>query len=145
VFIGDDEAEILLGTDSPSALVDLIPRGPGQELVLKRGSAPATVITDDDEISVPALRPDVVDVTGAGDAFAAGYLAATCFDWSPAERLQLGHLLASRVVGSTDDVPPAFTDTDLRAMSPESVASQWIDSQGHGKGPMRTTESEQKR
>ena len=45
------------------------------------------------------LADRVVEVTGAGDAFAAGYLAATVLGWPARARLRLGHLMGSRTVG----------------------------------------------
>ncbi len=125
VFIGDDEAETLFGTSDTGALATLILRREGQELVLKRGSGPATLVTGDRQVSQPALPARVIDPTGAGDAFAAGYLAATSFGWPLRARLQLGHLMAARVVGVLEDVPPPFTAVELGALSPASLASRW--------------------
>jgi 2-dehydro-3-deoxygluconokinase len=125
VFVGDDEAHALFDTDSTPSLVDLILRRDGQELVVKRGRGDASVNTVDGEISVPAMPTHPVDVTGAGDAFAAGYLAASCFDWPVAARLRLGHVLASRVVASTNDALGALTDEELEGLTPAALASQW--------------------
>lgn len=48
-----------------------------RELVLKRGAQDAVIITEHSQanIPVPAVT-DVIDTTGAGDTFNAGYLAA---------------------------------------------------------------------
>lgn len=125
VFIGNDEAETLFGTADSGALAELILRRDDQELVVKRAADRASLVTRLGEVSQPALAVDVVDVTGAGDAFAAGYLAATCFGWPAGTRLQLGHVMASRVVGVLDDVPPPFTSRELAALSPASIGSRW--------------------
>ena len=125
VFIGDDEAEALFGTSSATAISELIPRGDDQELVLKRGAHGATVITDDGMVTEPALPARLVDATGAGDAFAAGYLAASSFGWPTRDRLRLGHLMGARVVGVLDDVPPPFTPAELAELSPEWLAERW--------------------
>jgi sugar/nucleoside kinase (ribokinase family) len=42
--------------------------------VLKRGAAGCAVERDGDRAEFPAVAASVVDTTGAGDAFAAGYL-----------------------------------------------------------------------
>ena len=42
--------------------------------MIKRGARGCTVRTEHDEEDFEALRADVVDATGAGDAFAAGFL-----------------------------------------------------------------------
>jgi len=45
-------------------------------LVVKQGSGGATVLTDDGDVTHPGFAVDPVDTTGAGDAFAAGFLVA---------------------------------------------------------------------
>ncbi|MCP3975690.1 MAG: hypothetical protein GY720_14490 [bacterium] len=80
VFIGDDEAASLYGTSEVQVLASLILRRDDQELVLKRGAGPASVVTHRGEISVPALPAEVVATTGAGDSFAAGYPPRPCSD-----------------------------------------------------------------
>lgn len=121
VFVGDDEAEALFGTSDSGSLASLVLLRDDQELVLKRGPEGASVITRRDEIFEPALVVDVVDVTGAGDAFAAGYLAALGWEWPVSARLRLGHLMASRVVGIIEDVPPPFPPGTLDNLTPETL------------------------
>jgi 2-dehydro-3-deoxygluconokinase len=125
VFIGDDEAEALFGTSEAGGLAELILRREDQELVLKRGAIGASVVTRSDEAFEQALPAEVVDLTGAGDAFAAGYLAASCFDWPVRSRLQLGHLLGARVVSVLEDVPPPFSPSEREALSPDALAARW--------------------
>jgi 2-dehydro-3-deoxygluconokinase len=108
VFIGDDEATSLFGTCSEDELRRSLISRPDQELVLKRGGGQATLITSAGSWSRPARRVDVVDVTGAGDAFAAGYLAGTCRGWDAARRLELGHFLAARAISGLSDFGPAL-------------------------------------
>ncbi len=118
VFIGDDEARWLLGTDDPAEVADLLLRREDQELVLKGGEGAAMLLTQDgDPVAEPAHRVEVVDLTGAGDAFAAGYLGARLWGWSPRARLRTGHLLASRVIGVVSDIGPGLGDTELADLS----------------------------
>jgi 2-dehydro-3-deoxygluconokinase len=125
VFVGDDEAEALFGTSDTGALADLILRRDDQELVVKRGSGPATVATADTLVTEPALAVEVVDPTGAGDAFAAGYLAGRLWGWPAADRLRLGHAMASRVLGTVADVVPPFEPAELERLTPDALASRW--------------------
>jgi sugar/nucleoside kinase (ribokinase family) len=45
------------------------------------GSEGCLVVNGKDEIRMPAFQVDVVDATGAGDAFAAGFIAGVWQDW----------------------------------------------------------------
>jgi 2-dehydro-3-deoxygluconokinase len=113
VFIGDDEAQALLGTsDGRDVAAALLVRD-DQEIVIKRGPDRATVVARAGEVDEPALAATVVDATGAGDAFAAGYLAAACWGWDRAERLRLGHYLAARVVTVRGDLVAALDREEL--------------------------------
>lgn len=125
VFVGSDEAETLFGTAEAGLLAELILRRADQEVILKRGAGPASVLTLRGEASAPALGVEVVEVTGAGDAFAAGYLAATVFGWPARARLRLGHLMGSRAVGVLDHVPPPFSASELADLSPTTLAARW--------------------
>ena len=82
-----DEAAVL-----PAALADHV-----RHTVIKRGAEGA--VWADPHIEVPAEPAEVVDVTGAGDAFAAGFLAAWCSGASPEEALRWGTRLGARAVG----------------------------------------------
>lgn len=70
--------------------------------VVKSGARPTLVISPDgDAVSFPVPPvEDIVDTTGAGDAFAAGYLLAMAAGQGVATCVQAGHLLASRVLRS---------------------------------------------
>ena len=70
VFAGPDEAA-LVGAPSLTALAAL---GPA-EVVIKDGARGCTALIAGTTLRVPALRVQVVDPVGAGDAFVAGYLA----------------------------------------------------------------------
>lgn len=101
VFVGRDEAETLWGTGDPRRLHEML--GSPRHLVVKDGSIGATDFSADGEVFVPAPVVDVVEVVGAGDAFAAGYLSGVLTGESTAARLQLGHSLAARALSSVHD------------------------------------------
>lgn len=71
-------------------------------LVHKRGPHPAVVHLDGDRVEVPATAvADVVDSTGAGDAFAAGTLASVCSGADWVQAVARGHQLAAKAVSRT--------------------------------------------
>jgi fructokinase len=74
VKMGDDEVEPLLGTaDFEEAARGLLERGVSLVLI-SLGSDGAFYATEDFSGKVPAFKVEVVDATGAGDAFLAGTL-----------------------------------------------------------------------
>jgi sugar/nucleoside kinase (ribokinase family) len=77
------------------------------ELVVKRGADPVLITHVDgtsDEVAVDPV-PGVVDTTGAGDAFAAGYLAAVLGGASRVEAAAAGSRLAARTLGGAGAAP----------------------------------------
>lgn len=117
VFIGEDEAEALVGTTAVDDVAETLLRTEDQELVFKRGAGAVTLITSNGRLSEPAKPVDIVDLVGAGDAFAAGYLAGSIWGWSASSRLKLGHFLAARVIGVTEDVGPRIAALELETLA----------------------------
>ena len=101
VFVGRDEAETLWGTGDSEELYELL--GAPQHLVVKDGAVGATDVSAVGSVFVPAHTVDVVEVVGAGDAFAAGYLSGVLTGEQPTARLALGHTLAARALSSVHD------------------------------------------
>ena len=61
-----------------------------------------------DKGMVPARKVTVKDTTGAGDAFCAGAMSGLTYGKSLAESVQIGTILSSSVITSTDNVCPRF-------------------------------------
>jgi len=98
LFGNEDELLHLTGrSDLDSALADLSPHV--ETLVGTRGAAGAVAIRGEQRIDRPAAPVErVVDTTGAGDLFAAGFLAARCKS-NPLDRcLEIGATAASEVI-----------------------------------------------
>ncbi|MEJ1923166.1 sugar kinase [Microbacterium sp. KHB019] len=104
-FVGRDEAERVWGTATASEIRAFLPGC--ALLIVKDGDVGATAFSgDSDSVFVPAPTVEVVEPVGAGDAFAAGFLAATLEDRPLADRLQAGHDAAARVLRIAADMPP---------------------------------------
>jgi sugar/nucleoside kinase (ribokinase family) len=107
LFANEDEAMLLTGTpDLDAALKALTPKV--ATLVVTRGPGGALAIEGGRRWDVPAAPVDkVVDTTGAGDLFAAGFLAARCRA-RPMERcLRAGALAAAEVISHFGARPEA--------------------------------------
>ncbi|MEV4252839.1 sugar kinase [Spirillospora sp. NPDC049652] len=137
VLLGADEAEAVLGTGDPAKLRALLP-GP-DTIVVKDDRHRATAVTRspaaparaavDVTTTVPALRVEVVEPVGAGDAFAAGFLAGTLRGLDPRGRLRLGHLAAAGalvVPGDHGPPPPPDRIAALLAATPAEWAAATI-------------------
>jgi 2-dehydro-3-deoxygluconokinase len=69
------------------------------ELAIKDGAEPCLVVEGGRAVGVPAHPvPNLVDTTGAGDSFNAGYLAARLRGLDPVAAARQGHAVAARVV-----------------------------------------------
>lgn len=131
VMLGADEAAAVLGTPDPDALRALLP-GPST-LVVKDDAHQAVAVTRDGTVTEPALRVEVVEPIGAGDAFAAGYLAATLRGYGPRRRLRLGHLTAAAtlvVPGDHGPPPPPDLVEALLSASPDAWAGTTVRASG---------------
>jgi sugar/nucleoside kinase (ribokinase family) len=65
--------------------------------VIKRGPRGATVVTEDARLDLAPLTGEVVDTTGAGDAFAAGFLAGGSLEEAARRALEAAARCVSRV------------------------------------------------
>jgi sugar/nucleoside kinase (ribokinase family) len=96
VFANRDEAAILVGAADPAAEARAIATVAGTAIVTA-GAEGATWSDGTDVVHVPSVPiGQLADSTGAGDAFAAGYLAALLGGVAVAEALHNGCVLAAR-------------------------------------------------
>ena len=97
VLANEDEARLLTGERdlrrSAAALAELVP-----EAVVKAGAAGAVWQGGFVSASAPARAVEVVDTVGAGDAFAAGFLASWLTHPEPETALAEGNRLAAECV-----------------------------------------------
>jgi 2-dehydro-3-deoxygluconokinase len=96
VLMGADEADAVFGSSDPTELRAMFPEP--RRLVIKDDSNLVTAFDGSHAVVVAATTVDVVEPVGAGDAFAAGYLAGIASGRSDLESVRQGHLVAAQVL-----------------------------------------------
>ncbi|MFD2610465.1 carbohydrate kinase [Deinococcus taklimakanensis] len=115
------ELGALLGRAVPDSLPELEAaarelHAQGVALVWVRRGGQGSLLSGPDGVhDLPALSAEVVDVTGAGDAMLAAFLAALCEGLTPPEAARYGHAAAALTVESTLTALPNLTLDALRA------------------------------
>ncbi len=102
VFVGLDEAHALWGTSSHADVRALVDKP--AYLVVKDGANCAVSFDSSGTCSEPAPFVEIVEVVGAGDAFAAGWLAAHLSGAAASVKLRVGHWVAGQVLRSSGDL-----------------------------------------
>ena len=100
--IGNEEARALWGRDDEGFVRELAERGP-EEVVLKKGSAGSLALVEGEALGHPAFEVAEVDPVGAGDAFAAGYLAGHLWGMPAEQRLRVANAMGALSVATLGD------------------------------------------
>ncbi|HEX6289535.1 MAG TPA: sugar kinase [Herpetosiphonaceae bacterium] len=112
LFVGDEEAEALWGASSEALLRAFAQQGPS-EVVLKRGAAGGLALVGGAIVEGPAFAVTAVDTIGAGDAFAAGYLAGHLWQADPPLRLRIANAMGAYAVMNVGDYEGLPTKAEL--------------------------------
>lgn len=108
LFANESEALALFETDNMSLAVRML-ASLVEVAAVTRSEQGAIVLHDEEDYYVPAeLVERVVDATGAGDLFAAGFLHGLLAGWDLRESARLGHRCAGRIIrqyGARADFP----------------------------------------
>jgi 2-dehydro-3-deoxygluconokinase len=115
LFVGDQEAQALWGRDDKEFARELAEGAGPQEVVLKRGAEGSLVLVEDEIMEQPAFPVAEVDPIGAGDAFAAGYLAGHLWDLTPKERLRTANAMGAYSVMTLGDYEGLPNREELQA------------------------------
>jgi len=108
MFTEPDDSEILIGERNPEKAIGmLLDMGPSV-VVLKLGGEGSIAATKDHIVRKPAFKVPVMDPIGAGDAFAAGFVASLLKGWSLDRALEIGNAAGALVVtvrGDMENLP----------------------------------------
>jgi 2-dehydro-3-deoxygluconokinase len=102
LFVGHDEANALWGWETDTALDQLSKIGPS-EVILKLGADGCAAMINGEQLTSPGFPARQLDPIGAGDAFDAGYLAATLWGWAPEKRLRAANAMGAFCVQNLGD------------------------------------------
>jgi len=108
VLTEPQDGEILLGKKEPKAIAhELLQMGP-ETVAVKLGEDGAAAFTKKTSAMKPAFKVPIVDVIGAGDAFAAGFISSLLRGLSLEESLETGNAAGALVVtvrGDFENMP----------------------------------------
>ncbi len=129
LFATVDEARLIAG-NRPSAAPGELARaiaglGP-REVIIKDGARGSTALIDGSSHEVPAPAVPVIDTVGAGDAFAAGYLAEHLAGLEPAQRLRTAVNAGAYAVTVPGDCEGMPRRHDLQIMSSAACAEDAV-------------------
>ncbi|WP_346838674.1 sugar kinase [Microbulbifer sp. SAOS-129_SWC] len=118
-----EDEQLLWGDVDADACLTRNADYPLAELVLKRGPDPV-LLQSDGTVHALAVPPvtGIVDTTGAGDAFNAGYLAARLHGAVAAEAVAAGNRCAARVIRHRGAIIPAAQFAAERALAPVAAS-----------------------
>ncbi len=102
LFVGHDEANALWGWETDTALEQLSKIGPS-EVILKLGADGCAAMINGEQLTSLGFPARQLDPIGAGDAFDAGYLAATLWGWAPEKRLRAANAMGAFCVQNLGD------------------------------------------
>jgi sugar/nucleoside kinase (ribokinase family) len=76
LFVNEEESAMLTGHSEPAAIVRALRDHGATGIALKLGARGSLLFLGEERIECPPFAVEVVDTTGAGDNYAAGFLAA---------------------------------------------------------------------
>jgi 2-dehydro-3-deoxygluconokinase len=120
LLVGDEEAHALWGWDDKTCLERLADAGPG-EVVLKLGARGCAAVIEGKRLTSPGFPALQVDPIGAGDAFAAGYLAGSVWGLDAADRLRTANAMGAFCVQNLGDYEGLPSRRELIAFLDQAV------------------------
>lgn len=95
---GIDEARMICGLSERQDVIKFfLDRGVGHT-VFKMGAEGSSIANRDGEVRIPAFKAPVVDSTGCGDAYCAGFIVGLSMGWDLEQAGRLGSAAAALVI-----------------------------------------------
>ena len=93
-----EEARAITGADEPEDIAEFLQSYGIKTVVIKMGADGCYIRGEDEAHRIEGLEVDVVDTTGAGDAFVGGFLYGVSKDWSLLECGQFANAVGALTV-----------------------------------------------
>lgn len=113
LFLNKKEVTLLTGKGSHEGADDLVDMGVPM-VVVTCGKQGARLYTSDEVIYSPTSKVKTLDTTGAGDAFAAGFISSYIKNNEPNKCLQRGNQLACNCITNLGAVNIHHSDLDIK-------------------------------
>ncbi len=107
LLVNETEVKLMMNTDSLDEAISRV-SGRVDILVVKRSTAGSFIKTKDEEYNIGVFDVDVVDTTGAGDAYNAGFLYGILNNYSLEDSGIIGSYIAATSItrtGATEAIP----------------------------------------
>ena len=104
VLLGDDEAQILLGTKQPEIIISKLKELGVSKIAVKLSENGAVVADEFETHRIPVVTATVVDTIGAGDAFNAGFLYGILENKSIKESGEIAAIMGACAVSTMGDI-----------------------------------------
>ncbi len=115
LFANEEEARAFTGVEPEAAAAEIARRC--GIAVVKVGARGSLVCTDGERIAIEAVPAEVVDTTGAGDLYAAGFLYGLSRDYDLRRSGEIGSLVAARAIESVGTaIPEGVMQTIKKAL-----------------------------
>jgi len=90
-----EEAAILTGEADPRKQAELFLQAGCATAIITKGENGALLMNGQETLEAPAFPVEVVDVSGAGDAFVAGFIVGLLEQWTMADSLRFASLIGA--------------------------------------------------
>ncbi len=120
LLVGDEEAAALWGWDEQACLDRFPDTGP-TDVVVKLGARGCAGVVEGERLTAPGFPVRQLDPIGAGDAFAAGLLAATLWGQEPVDRLGTANAMGAFCVQNLGDYEGLPSRAELTAFVDRTV------------------------
>ena len=105
-----DEAKLITGEADPKKQAsEILEYNPQMTVVITMGEKGSLVRTEKEAIQVSSYGIEVVDPSGGGDAFSAGFIFGVIHDWDLAETLKIASAMGASAVRKIGTTPGVFT------------------------------------